>query len=300
MRFKGLDLNLLVAFDVLMETRSVSRAAERLNFSQPALSASLARLRQYFNDELLVSHGKRMHPTPFAEAVASHVKDALRSVDTVLSTPASFDPATSHRVFRIVASDYVIMSLLCRVVTALAITAPGVRIDMSVPEPDAIEQLDQGKVDLMISPSYAVASDHPSEPLYEDELLVVGWSQNPVMINGPSEDEFFAAGHVTVALGANKIPAFADKQLELQGRKRRIETTAPFFAAVPWLLENTMRLAILQKRLVDTLLPRFPIAASPVPFEMASMEQLIFFHRVRQHDAGLAWLRQVIRTHACI
>lgn len=297
MRFKGLDLNLLVAFDVLMETRSVSRTAERLNLSQPALSSALARLRQFFNDDLLVSHGKRMHPTAFAEAVAPHVKNALSTVDALLSTPASFDPATSYRTFRIVASDYVIASMLSPVVVGMANIAPSVRIDLSLPGHDATELLEAGKIDLMITPAYVISTDHPSELLYEESQLVVGWAKNPVMLNGPSQDEFFDAGHVIVAVGPTKIPSFADRQLEFLGRKRRVEIIAPFFTALPWLLEGTPRLALLHKRMVDSLLPRFEIAAAPAPFEIASMEQRMFFHRAREHDAGLAWLRQMIRTY---
>src|SRR3954466_10757519 len=105
MRFKGLDLNLLAACDALMTTRSVSRSAERLNLSQPAMSAALARLRQFFGDELLVLQGKRMHPTAFADELMPQVRESLQALEAILAQSPNFDPATSQRSFRIVTSD---------------------------------------------------------------------------------------------------------------------------------------------------------------------------------------------------
>ena len=99
MRFKQLDLNLLVVFSALMETRSVTRTAERLGLTQPAASASLRRLRSFFGDELLVQVGKRMHPTPFAESLFPQIQRSLQSVEQAIATPAGFDPATSTRGF---------------------------------------------------------------------------------------------------------------------------------------------------------------------------------------------------------
>lgn len=107
MRFKGLDLNLLLAFDTLLHTRSVSRAADRMHLSQAAMSSALGRLREYFGDEILIVQGKRMYPTAFAESLVPRVKECLRRVKDVISTSPTFDPGTSERTFRIVVSDYI-------------------------------------------------------------------------------------------------------------------------------------------------------------------------------------------------
>ncbi|HWT31469.1 MAG TPA: LysR family transcriptional regulator [Propylenella sp.] len=295
MRFKGLDLNLLVAFEALMQTRSVSRAAERLHMSQPAMSAALSRLRLFFEDHLLVSRGKRMHPTAFAESLLPHVSDSLRTVAAMLATPSGFDPATSQRQFRIVASDYVVASILHPLVTGLAAKAPGVRIDIALPSEDAVAALEEGKIDLMITPDYVIASEHPSEPLYAERQLLVGWSENPIFSRSISEDDFFEAGHVAVAIGNARTSSFADRQLEMVGRRRRVEITAPFFTAVPWLLEGTMRLAILHERLVAALEDRFEIASAELPFAIPPMQQQLFYHEAREGDPGLIWLRQELR-----
>src|SRR5687768_16369244 len=104
MRFKGLDLNLLMAFDTLLHTRSVSRAADRMHLSQAAMSSALGRLRDYFGDQILVVQGKRMYPTAFAASLVPQIRECLRQVEAVIATSPTFDPATSARSFRIVGS----------------------------------------------------------------------------------------------------------------------------------------------------------------------------------------------------
>lgn len=298
MRFNGLDLNLLVAFEALMQTRGVSRAAERLNMSQPAMSAALGRLRGFFNDDLLVVHGKRMHPTAFAEGILPQVKEALRTLEAMITSPSEFDAPTSQRVFRICASDYVVASVLRRLVTVIAEEAPRVKLDIILPSEDALAQLDQGKIDLMITPEYIVSSDHPSDLLYVERQVVVGWSHNPLMSGDMTEEDFFGSGHIAVAFGSGRTTSFADRQMELSGRKRHVEIVAPFFTAVPWLLEGTLRLAIMHERLVGALAGRFEIASCELPFAMPAMRQMVFYHEARRDDAGLAWLRA--KLQACI
>ena len=176
MRLKGLDLNLLVAFDALLDTRSVSRAAERVNLSQPAMSAALGRLRAYFGDTLLTVSGKRMYPTPFAESLLPHVRETLRTVDELLAASVSFDPAHSHRTFRIAASDYIAAAFLAPLFRQLASTAPGVRFEIILPSEDSFGQLEEGKLDLVIAPERFAVVGHPTELLLEEEHVVVGWS----------------------------------------------------------------------------------------------------------------------------
>jgi len=133
MRMKGFDLNLLVALDALLSEQNVSRAAERLNLSQPAASAALARLRTYFQDDILSVSGRRMLPTAHADSLAPLLADAMQAVERLLSTSAEFDPATSQRTFRIVASDYITTVLLTPLLPKLERLAPRVRLELHLP-----------------------------------------------------------------------------------------------------------------------------------------------------------------------
>lgn len=298
MRFKGLDLNLLVVFDALMETRSVTRAAERIGLTQPATSAALRRLRDYFNDEIVVAVGKRMHPTPFAEGLHPQIQLALKGVERAISTPTTFDPATSSRRFRIIGSDYIMVAVLVPLIERFSRIAPDVRVEILQPNEHSAGELEAGKADLLVTPEPFLANWHPHEVLFEEEQVVVGWAENPVFARGLTAEDFYAAGHVTVAFGANRTPAFADSTLSRMGRPRHVEVTVSSFASAPWFIEGTARLAVLHERLVRQIARRFNMAWAPMPFPFPRMQEMMQFHESRADDAGLSWLRQQMREIA--
>ncbi|MCB2065013.1 MAG: LysR family transcriptional regulator [Erythrobacter sp.] len=299
MRFKGLDLNLLVAFDALMATRSVSRAAERMNLSQPAMSAALARLRDYFGDDLLVLQGKRMHPTAFADDLMPQVRQGLQNLEVMLAKSPNFHPETSQRTFRMVASDYVQSSIIAPLTRQLAQEAPDIAIECQLPHLTTAKHLDEGQIDLMITPEYVLSGSHPAYELYREPQVVIGALDNRVLAKGfITEAEFEAAGHVAVVLGEQRITSYADRQLEIMGRRRRIEVTTSLFSAVPWYIEGTGRLALLHGRLAKDLERRFAICTVPVPFDFPAMRQMLCYHAGREEDAGLTWLRRQIEAIA--
>jgi LysR family nod box-dependent transcriptional activator len=298
MRFKGLDLNLLMAFDALLDCRSVSAAARRMNLSQPAMSAALSRLRDYFGDDILVADGKRMHPTAYAEALLPQLRECLRSVDALVSSSTKFDPSESRRVFSLIASDYIIAALLAPLVADLAVEAPGVRFDLLSPGDDSPHLIDEGKADLIIAPEGFIRPDHPAELLFEERHVVVGWSGNPLLHGAPSEAEILAAGHVAVALGAQRTASYADRQLAVMGKSRRVEVTAGSFTAVPWLLMNTPRIALMHERLALAMRSFFPIRIAPIPFDFPVMREMVQHHRARANDEGLSWFRQQLARRA--
>ena len=291
MRFKGLDLNLLVALDALVETRSVSAAARRLNLSQPAMSAALSRLRAYFGDELLVVTGKRMYPTAFAEALTPQLKDCLKGLDVLVSSPNLFDPATAQRTFVVVASDYVTTAVLAPLIARLAERAPGVRLDIVLPNEDSVNQVAEGKVDLLITPDAYVHPEHPAELLFEERHVVVGWRGNPLFDKPLTEDGVFAAGHVAVSIGHDRVAAFADRQLALMGKPRRVEATVASFTVLPWFLRDSLRLALMHERLAEVMARDFPIVFAPPPFPFPIMRQMTQHHSARAGDQGLQWLK---------
>jgi DNA-binding transcriptional LysR family regulator len=298
MRFRGLDLNLLVAFEALLEERSVSRAAERMNLSQPAMSAALSRLRVYFGDDILVPHGKRMHPSAYAESLLPRVRECLRGLESLVLTSPGFDALESARTFRLAASDFITAAVIVPLVARLAEIAPRLRLDIMVPTDQAAQQLDEGKIDLLITPDLYISSDHPAELLFEEQHVIVGWRENPIFQHEVTESVFFGAGHIAVRMGNLRTPAFADRQLELMGRKRRIEITAGSFAIVPWLLRGTSRLALMHERLSRIMSHEYPIAAVPVPFELPPMREMVQHHRARTPDEGLTWLRSQLAAVA--
>ena len=298
MRFNGLDLNLLLALQVLLEERNVTRAARRLNISQPAMSAALARLRDYFQDDILTAQGKQMVPTAQAQALAEPVRRMLGELDHLLTSTAVFDPLSSRRTFRLVASDYITASLLGPLMPRLAHIAPHVRLELMLPCEEAAQLMMEGQADLVITPEDFLDPDQPAELLCEERQVVVGWKDNPALRTALSAADFERLGHVAVHVGSNRVPSFADRQLERMGSQRRVEMTCGCFTVVPWLLAGTQRLAVLHESLAAQMATQFPLATAPLPFAFPVMREMIQYHKTRESDAGLRWLRQLLRSEA--
>lgn len=293
MRFNGLDLNLLLAFQVLIEERNVTRAARRLNISQPAMSAALARLRDYFQDDILVPQGRQMLPTEQAQSLAGPVRQLLGDLDALLTRSAQFDPATSQRSFRLVASDYITAALIAPLTQRLAAIAPRVRLEIMLPCEEAAQLVMEGQADLILTPEDFLDPDQPAEPLCEERQLVVGWNQNPALADGRiTEADFLRLGHVAVHVGSNRVPSFADRQLERMGSPRHIELTCGCFTLVPWLLQGTQRLAVMHERLARQMAAQLPLTLAALSFAFPAMREMIQYHKARAADEGLRWLRQ--------
>ncbi|UYY78542.1 LysR family transcriptional regulator [Sphingomonas sp. R1] len=300
MRFKGLDLNLLGALDVLLDTRSVSAAARQMNLSQPAMSAALTRLRDFFGDELLVAQGKRMYPTAYAEALVPQVRECLHAVESMLVTSGRFDPATSQRRFRLILSDYVMTAVLAPALQTLAATAPGIRLEITLPSPDTGIELREGRADLFVAPEQFIFADHPSELLCEERYVVVGWAENPLFEDVLTLEDFSNAGHVVVRFGGPRDLSFADRQVRLLGIERRIEVEAPSFTTLPWLLVGSQRLALMQERLAQRVVPALPLRTAPIPFPFQPMREMIQYHSSRKNDEGLRWMIERLREPAVL
>ena len=298
MRLKGLDLNLLVALDALLEERSVSRAAKRLHLSQPAASAALSRLRDYFKDDLLVLHGKRMIPTSFAENLLPELKRVTRQIDDLVSMSTEFDPGQSERLFRLMASDYIATVLMAHLMEVMAEKAPRIKLDMRLPEDSVYQVFERGEIDLMLIPEEFLSPNHPSTQVFEEPHVVVAWKDNPMFNRKISSAAFFDTPHVAVTLGPNRDPSFTERSMEKMNVQREVDVFAPHFSAVPWLLLNTHRIAVLQERLARRFASVLPLKISPMPMDFPVMRLMAQYHSARQNDQGLAWFLKLLKASA--
>jgi DNA-binding transcriptional LysR family regulator len=242
--------------------------------------------------------GKRMYPTAFAESLLPRIRQSLRDIDSILATSIEFDPESSQRTFRIVASDYIVAAVLFPLVTRLAEFAPRVRIDIVAPDSDSLPMLESGKVDLLITPENFIARDQPAELLFEERHVIAGWAGNPFFEAAATADAVRERGHIAVGFAGERTLSFADIQLDQILPGRRVEIVAPSFTAVPWLLEGTGRLAPMHARLFRVMQSRFPIASVPMPFDFPIMREMMQHHHARSGDDGLNWLREELRKVA--
>lgn len=292
MRLDKFDLNLLIALELLLEEQNVTRAAQRLNLTQSAMSAALGRLRLALNDELLVPHGRRMVATPHALALLPMVSEAVRNLRVLISGATAFDPATSDRRFEIAASDYVATVLLGPLLPRLKAEAPRVDINIALPTRQTGMLLEDGKLDFQLTPEQFLIADHPSELLFEERHVVVGWAQNPVFLGDLTEERYYACGHVAVRITG--VPSFAERHMLTSDDRRRIEVTAPSFSLVPWLLPGTGLLALMHERLARVFAPLLPLTIRPAPAflpAMPPMREMIQYHAARASDAGMLWFK---------
>lgn len=296
MRLDNFDLNLLVAFEVLLEERSVTRAAQRLNVTQSAMSASLKRLRESFQDELLILHGKKMIPTQHALTLAPEVSATLMRLKTLIATGTGFDPATSKRRFQINASDYITTVLLVPLIEDLQSRAPGVRLNLSLPSAQSAKRLESGEIDLLMTPDEFLESDHPRELLFEESHVVVGAKDNPVFDEPMTIEKFLECGHVAVRI--SNQDTFVEAVLQKLVPDRRIEVAAQSFIQVPWLIRGTKRLAVMHERLAMVTQPVFDLRIVDAPYDLPPMREMMQYHVSRSGDAGLAWLREQIHRFA--
>ncbi|MEO9599519.1 LysR family transcriptional regulator [Parasphingorhabdus sp.] len=296
MRLDNFDLNLLVAFDVLLQERNVTRAAKRLNVTQAAMSASLKRLRDSFQDDILTQHGKKMVPTAHAIDLAPRVSEMILHLRSLISSGRGFDAATSDRRFWISASDYITTVLVVPFLDILQREAPNIRLDISLPTNESGALLSNGELDLLLGPEEFLEAEHPREALFEERHVVVGWSGNPLMQRPLTADGFFNSGHVAVQVDHRN--SFIERALETYGKERRIEITAPSFIQAPWLIPGTMRLALMHERLARIVAPAASLTIAEPPIDLPVMQEMMQFHPSREMDEAVIWLRRKLKQVA--
>lgn len=297
MRFERLDLNLLAALAMLIEERSVSAAAKRLHLSQPAVSGALNRLREFFDDDLLVQSGRQMVLTRKAEELAGPVDEALFLIRTRITTPATFDPKNSDRTFKIVVSDYAFTVFLGSVLARIAREAPDLTFDILPIDELNFELLERGEADLLITIDSHVRGDYPTVELFEDEHSVICWSESKYAA-GIDKEIFANAGHAICYLGPARSPAFSEAFYEEHKIERNFEVGVATFTLLPQAVVGTERLATMQRRYADYVAKSNLIKVHPLPFEMPKLREVAQWHPMRDRDPGLKWLIRVIQEEA--
>ena len=297
MRFNKLDLNLLVALDHLLNFRSVSAAAAQMNMTQPAMSNALLRLRDYFHDDLLVKIGRRMELTPRAEALKDAVRDVLVRVEWTIATTADFDPAQSDREFNVLVSDYTLATLVPKVMALCRDKGSNVRFNFlhQVDGPERL--LERGDVDLLVIPKEFCSRQHPFEVVLEEEFCAIVWSEGRLARERLTRRAFAEAPHVVMRTpdGAQSLESVFFKQHDLV---RRVEVATYNFTTIPLLVVGTDRIATLHRRLAEQAARALPIKIRDLPYRLPKMQQTVQWHKYRSQDAGMIWLRDVIREAA--
>jgi DNA-binding transcriptional LysR family regulator len=293
-----LDLNLLVALDALLEQRSVTRAAAQMGLSQPALSASLARLRRHFDDELLTRTGNSYRLTPLAVQLKELVRIALTGVERVFVAQPEFAPASSRREFSLLVSDYVVAVLGDTLARLLAGEAPHARLRLTTNTPDQVDRAEQVMLttDLLLMPhGFLTGLSH--RDLYRDEWVCL------VSAERTDVGDVLDAHHLrtlpwVVSFHGPTAATPAARQLRMLGVEPRVQVITESFLTVPGLVAGSERIALLQRRLVELLPLDTGVRAVGLPFEIAPLIEAMWWHPVFDDDPEHAYLRGLVQRAA--
>lgn len=303
MRYRRLDLNLLVALDALLSECSVSRAAERLCLGQSATSSALGRLREHFNDPLLVQVGRRLEPTALGLELLPRVREALALTREIVDAPVSFDPASCKRHFTVVASDYVAGVLLPAVSLELARIAPGVRLslrDMPVPRDGDVvsEALDYRRSDCVIVPQRRLSPAYPQEPIMTDELCCIVCSQQPQYAEHLTLADYCDADHVVREFADGRNLAMDAMTLQELGIQRRVAVTLESFVLMPQFIVGTARIATVFRRQAEHFARYYSLRIHPAPLAFPESVQVLQWHPYQDHDPAMGWFRSLLLEQA--
>ncbi|QBR03331.1 LysR family transcriptional regulator [Paraburkholderia pallida] len=292
LNLRRLDLNLLVTLDVLLAELNVTRAAERLNFSQPAVSVHLAKLRELLGDPLLLPGPRGMRPTTRAQALREPLREALEALERAVAPASPFDPAAAQHTWRIAATDYGESTVVLPMLRALRTAAPHTRLAIvELVPPRIAKATEQGEIDL----AFHITSDAPEglrqRVLFKERYVLAGRTGHPRLKRRPNAKQFCELEHVIVSPDGGGFRGVTDETLAEAGLARRVVLSVPHFLFVMSALAQSDLVAMLPWRLVRDN-PALKVVEAPV--EVPGYEVCMLWHERVHRDPAHQWLREQI------
>lgn len=287
----SVDLNLLVVLDELLQTRSVTRTAARLELSQPAVSNALARLRRRLGDPLLVRTARGMAPTTRAAELQKPLREAMRVLSRELFAHESFDAATSTRRFSIAATDYVQFLLLPRLVAELKKQAPFITLRV-IPVSGRFpwSELETGELELALGRTPQMPTGLRRRALFNDRIVCMTRRDHPT--RSMDLEAYLALEHIDAL--PIEAPGLTDVYLERIGRKRRVTITVPHFLIPPFIVQESDYCFTVSERLGKPLARLLRARIHELPFPAPEFTVHAYWHERQQSDQGHRWLRGLL------
>ncbi len=290
MRLQQVDLNLFVVFDAIYANRSLTRAADVLCITQPAVSNALARMRRLFNDQLFVSTHKGMVPTPVAESIVGQVAEALRLLHVSVQEGHSFVPASANKTFRVSMSDLAETLMLPALGQVLQVEAPGITVESYfTPRADLARELSSGLLDLAVDAPLLNDPQLNHRAVMSSRHVGMVRKGHPLAGKAISLDDYLAAGHVHVSSRRQGL-GYVDTALGKMGHQRRIQTRVQHYLVAPQIV---MQSDLILSAPVD-LCEQYDAHIFELPFPLLPMELRMYWPRTADHDQAGQWLRDTL------
>jgi DNA-binding transcriptional LysR family regulator len=309
LNFRTLDLNLLRVFDEVMAERNLTRAAQRLSMTQPAVSNALRRLRELLGDELVLRAGYGVEPTPRALMLWPSVRDALHQLRAALA-PGEFNPAQAQNAFVLTMADATAAKVIPGLMNVLASQAPGVTLRvLPLTTRDPRQLLESGEVDLAIGHFPGVLAELGAqhlqensprfmfERLYDGEYVVVMRKHHPLAQGSLTLDDYCAARHLLVSFSGRPV-GFVDEALTAVSRKRRVVLTVNQFFTAGLVVATSDLLTVLPRHFIGGTGVADQLVWRPLPLDVPAVHVDALWHRQHQASSAHRWLREAVRRTA--
>lgn len=308
MNLGQVDLNLLIYLDSLLRTKSVTRSANDLGITQPAMSNILKRLRDLFDDDILVRSSQGMSPTKFALELQSEVRTVVESMEEIIFREKKFDHKTSSDVFRIAVSDYVESTLIPPLLMYLRKEAPHVTLDLITPSDVNLSDLELGYVDMIINRFDSLPQSFYQKNLWNDHYVCV-YNKTHVLNSELTMDSYLKADHIWVSktgmgtgerMESSNAPrlGWVDKHMKKIGRRRTIGLFTRHYQSAILLAEKSDLVVTLPSRATRFCEANLNLVISKPPFEITPIEIKMAWSPKVHKDKRHRWLREIIAANA--
>jgi DNA-binding transcriptional LysR family regulator len=293
MHLRELDLNLLVVFHQLLIERSVSKAAQSLGMTQPAVSNALKRLRGALNDELFVRTSLGMDPTPYAVQLAEPVSQAIVTLHGALNRHDHFDPATVQKRFTVAMTDIGEIYFMPRLIGRLLATAPGISVSTLRSHAGLSEGQANGDVDLAVGLLPDLQAGFYQRRLFHHRYVCLCREGHPITRSAMTQALFCQYGHVRI-VAASTGHGEVDTYMQRAGLVRDIRLEVPHFVAVGHILQNTDLIATVPERFAASCAGPFGLTTVPLPLPLPEIAINLFWHARFNRDPANIWLRNLM------
>ncbi len=287
-----LDTRMLTGLELLLSERNISKAAKRVGLSQPAMSNTLARLRRYFSDPLLVYGPGGLILTPRAEKILEQVRRLNADLDALL-VPDSFDPQLSREIFRVATSDYASFVLMPAIVKRVRESAPRVTI-MTAVVPTDLNELEAQRYDLRIGWLRSLPAHWYRRTLINEGFVVMGAASNARFRAGLTAESFCELRHVVMNTVRPLTLSHLDSLLNAHGLTRDIALSVDHFSTIPAVVAETDLIAVIPTRLAKIFQRSVDVLVQPLPVTIGDYDTSMGWHPRSHEDPSQKWLREVI------
>ncbi|WP_166269013.1 LysR family transcriptional regulator [Marinobacter caseinilyticus] len=297
MALNRLDLNLLHVFDTIFREGSLTRAARALHLTQPAVSHSLARLREHFDDPLFTRQGNQMVPTPLARRFAESMRPGLTQIQSAVNQFHAFDPASQRKTYSLALRDILESTFLPRLMSCLD-GYPDIEIvSQRIARRDMETQLAAGKLDYAVDVLLPISDQTAHELLRKDRLVVIARDQNPLADKPLEMEAYLKAQHVLVSSRAEG-PGIEDFELSRLGVQRRIRLRCQHYYAACRVVEKTDLLLTMPETYARMIAEHASIQILTPPVELPGIDVHLYWHRPYEKEPALIWFREQLHSVA--